>query len=237
MNRTVNSAVIILVSILIFLGAETKAQKSLVDEKLKMYGIEDDFFVDNLSEESATHAFTVRITEETSEKTTVNIASFDPLKNKGKRWELISVNGNAPNSKETKNFLKGHNSSDDALDAKQDDDDWSVVKDDDHFLVIGFKYKEASLPHKYKFLSQCNAEIYIDKEARKLYKVRFYNTGEMKIKIFKVVKLDFTQKYKQEEGTGTYLIDEEDMVIDAKLLGQIVEVKTNTVFYDYEKIK
>ena len=229
---------IILTLIFFFLfGTENFAQKSLVDEKLKAYNIPEDFFIDNLSEEDATHAFKIKVTEETSDKTTINIASFDPRKDEGKRWELISVNGNPPSKKQTKNFLKEHNSSDDSFDSKQDDDDWSVVKDDEHFLVIGFKYKEANLPHKYKFLSQCNAEIYIDKEAKKLYKVRFYNVGPLKIKIFNVVKLDMAVKYIQEEGTGAYLMEEQDMVIDAKLLGQIVEVKSNTVFYDYEKVK
>ena len=231
------TSIILTILFCFFFGTEIFAQKSLVDEKLKAYNIPEDFFIDNLSEEDATHAFKIKVTEETTDKTTVSIASFDPRKATDKRWELISVDGNPPSKKQTKNFQKEHKSSEDALDAKQDDDDWSIVKDDEHFLVIGFRYKESALPHKYKFLAQCNAEIYLDKEARKLYKARFYNTGELKIKIFKVVKLDMTFKYKQEEGTAAYLIDEEDMVIDAKLLGQIVEVKTNTVFYDYEKVK
>jgi len=197
-----------------FSSINVLGQKSLVDQKLKEYQIPDDFFIDNLSEESANHAFKIKVTEETDTETTVKIASFDPQKAKDKRWELISVNGAAPTSKQTKNFQKEHKRSEYALDAKQDDDDWSIVKDDEHFLVIGFRYKESALPHKYKFLAQCNAEIYLDKEARKLYKVRFYNTGELKIKIFKVVKLDITMKYKLEEGTAAYLVDEEDMVID-----------------------
>lgn len=232
-----NLTLYIFISLLLCFHLNGISQKTLVEEKLKAYGIEDDYFANNISEEDATHAFKAKITVETSTETTVNEASFDPRKPDGEKWELNSVNGNPPTKKEIKNFLKEHNSSDDDIDFEESDDDWSIVKDDDHLLVIGFRYSASNLPHKYKFLAQCNAEIYIDKEAKRLYKVRFYNTGELKIKIFKVVKLDMTMKFEEGEETGSYLINEEDMVIDVKILGQIEEITNNTVFYDYEKVK
>ena len=80
MNRKIYIISTILISILILSGTQAIAQKSLVDEKLKEYQITDDFFIDNLSEESANHAFKIKVTEETDTETTVKIASFDPRK-------------------------------------------------------------------------------------------------------------------------------------------------------------
>jgi hypothetical protein len=111
------------------------------------------------------------------------------------------------------------------------------LEDDDTQLVIEFRYREENLPHKYKFLAQCKGKVFIDKEKKRLDKVDFYNTGTVKIKMFNVDKLDMTMYYKPDEGSKTYLLDRETMMFDTHVLGQPVEVKTVSEFYDYQEAK
>ena len=79
--------------------------------------------------------------------------------------------------------------------------------------------------------------MYVDKEAKRLYKLRFYNEGDLKIKILTVVKLDMTLVFLQDTENKTYLIKDEHIVMDAKVLGQIVEIKDINEFSDYKKVK
>ncbi len=99
------------------------------------------------------------------------------------------------------------------------------------------KYNEATLPHKYKFLGQCEAEMYIDKEARRLYKIRFYNQGDMKVKGFTVVKLDMIVEFMSDTTSVTYLVKDETIIMDAKILGQVVEINNRNNYYDYKKVR
>ena len=177
------------------------------------------------------------MTETTSDKTTVEKASFDPRKAEGSRWTLNTVDGRSPSKKDIKNFNKAHNAKQDDVNAEPDDNSWKIVSEDEHILVIGLQYDEAKLPHKYKFLAQCNAEIYVDIEAKRLYKVKFYNTAPLKIKIFNVVKLDMTVELMADSDGKTVLLKDETIIMDVKLLGQLVEIKEETEFYDYKKVK
>ncbi len=223
--------------IAITFGFAAKAQKSEVEKKLQEYGIPSDFFVDNLNDENAKFSFNVRITTETSgQDTKVEEGTFDPTQPDGKRWKLVSVNGKEPTKKQIKQFDKAHNQSDNNGAGEPDDDDWKIVEDNDSHLIIEFKYKEENLPHKYKFLAQCNGKVYVDKVNKRLEKVDFYNTSPVKIKMFNVNKLDMTMFYKVDEESKTYLIDKETLSFDTHVLGQPVEVNETTEFYNYKKV-
>ena len=216
---------------------QAAAQKADIEKRLIELGIEADMAFNNLSENSSGYACNATMTETTTENVTVDKASFDPGKDEGSRWTLNTVDGRSPSKKEIKKFNKAHNAKQDNLKAEPDDNSWEIVSEDEHLLVIGLKYNEADLPHKYKFLAQCNAEIYVDKEAKRLYKVKFYNTSPIKIKIFNVVKLDMTIELMPAANEKTMLIKDETIIMDVKLLGQLVEIKEEIVFYDYEKVK
>ena len=226
--------------VLIVLIATTKqatAQKAEIEKRLTELGIDSDLAFNNLSENSTNYACNASMTETTTEKTTVEKASFDPRKAEGNRWTLNKVNGGTPSSKDIKKFNKAHNAKQDNLKAEPDENSMKIVKEDEHMLVIGLQYKEADLPHKYKFLAECNAEIYVDKEAKQLYKVKFYNTAPLKIKIFNVIKLDMTVELMAAADGKTALLKDETIIMDVKLLGQMVEITEETEFYDYKKVK
>jgi len=93
------------------------------------------------------------------------------------------------------------------------------------------------LPKKYKFLAQCNAEIYVDKEAKRLYKIKFFNTAPLRIKVFNVIKLDMTVELMPSSDGETALLKDETVIMDVKLLGQLMEIKEETEFFDYKKVK
>jgi hypothetical protein len=116
-------------------------------------------------------------------------------------------------------------------------DDWKIIDDNDSELIIGFKYREENLPHKYKFLAKCTGKVFLDKKNKKLDRVEFNNNGSLKVKIFNVDKLEMTVKYQLEEESQTYLIEKEDILMDARILGQTVEVKETSEFSDYKKVR
>jgi hypothetical protein len=213
------------------------AQKAEIEQKLKEYGIPHGFFENNLNDENASHTYKTKTTTVTGTETKIEIGSFDPTLPEGKRWTLISVNGNEPTKKERKQFDKSHNKSDKSDFGEPNDEDWKIVKDDDEFLIIELRYMETNLPHKYKFLAGCKAEVFINKPGKRLTKIEFYNVDPLKIKIFNVSKLDMIISYRLEEGTDTYLIDQENILMDVRLLGQNVEVVETIDYYDYKKIR
>jgi len=221
----------------LFTNSTVFGQKADVEKKLQEYGIPNGFFEDNLKDENANHSFKIKTTTITDQETKVEEGTFDPTLPDGERWKLISVNGNEPSKKEIKQFHKAHNTSEDSSMGEPTDDDWKIIDDNDSELVISFKYKEENLPHKYKFLAKCTGKVFINKKNKKLDRVEFKNNGPLKVKIFNVDKLEMTVKYQLEEESQTYMIEKEDILMDARILGQTVEVKETSEFSDYKKVK
>ncbi len=221
----------------LFIYSTAFGQKAEVEKRLKEYSIPHGFFEDNLKDENANHTFNIKTTTITDQETKVEVGVFDPTLPEGERWKLISVNEKKPTNKQNKQFHKAHNTSEDSGMGEPEDEDWKILEDNDSELIIGFQYRKENLPHKYKFLAQCKGKVFVNKNEKRLDKVEFYNTEPVKIKIFNVDKLDMVVTYKVDEETKTYLIEKEDILMDARLLGQIVEVKETTEFSDYKKVR
>lgn len=221
----------------LFSSSTILGQKAEVEKKLQEYGIPHGFFENNLKDENANHSFKIKTTTITDKETKVEEGTFDPTLTDGERWKLLKVNGNKPSKKEIKQFHKAHNTSEDSGAGEPEDDNWKIIEDNDSELIIGFKYREENLAHKYKFLAKCSGKVFIDKKARKLEKVEFVNNGPLKVKIFNVDKLKMTVTYKMEEDTQTYLIKKEDILMDARILGQTVEAKEISEYSDYKKVR
>ena len=215
----------------------TFSQKAEIEKRLAEYGVSADNMFNGFGVDNSNYTCDAKFTEITTDETTVSLASFDPRKPQGSQWTLESINGKAPGNMELKNFNKAHNVMIDNPNGETYESSWEIIKDDEHFFVVGLKYTKSSLPHKYKFLAKCRAEMYIDKEAKRLYKIRFYNEGDLKFKIFKVIKLDMTVVFVQNAENKTYLIKDEHIVMDAKLLGQVIEIKVINEFSDYKRVK
>ncbi len=221
----------------LFTNSSLFGQKAEVEKKLQEYGIPKGIFEDNLKDENANHSFKIKTTTITDQETKVEVGFFDPTLPDGERWELISVNGSEPTKKQIKQFHKEHKTSENSGMGEPEDNDWKILDDNDSELVISFRYREENLPHKYKFLAKCTGKVFIDKNNKKLDRMEFNSNGPMKVKIFNVDKLEMTIKYQLEESTQTYLMEKEDIVMDARILGQTVEVKTISEFSDYKKVR
>ena len=66
--------------------------------------------------------------------------------------------------------------------------------------------------------------------------MEFLNDGELKIKIFKITKLDMVQNLTYNEADNEYFIDTETILMKAKLFGQIVTIEEELEYYDYKKV-
>ena len=230
-----------LVLTLIIASSGVFAQKAVVEEKLKEYGIPQGYFEDNLKQENSNHTFQIGITTKTSSASTgdtkeVEIGVFNPKLEEGKRWTLNTVDGNSPTNKQIKHFNKAHNSSDDYDFGEPDDNDWKIIEDNENQLIVEFRYREENLPHKYKYLAGCIGKVFINKMSKRLEKIEFRNDGPIKVRIFNVSKLNMVIYYLYDEETNTYLMEKEDVLMDAKMLGQSVEVEMITEFSDYKKV-
>ena len=226
-----------IIAIGIFTATTAFGQKAEVEKKLQEYDIPGDFFVDNLKDENANHSFKIKTTNISDQNTYVEVGTFDPTLTEGERWTLISVNGNEPTNSQKKQFNKAHNESEVSGTNIPEDEDWKTLEDNDSELIIGFQYRKKNLPHKYKYLAQCKGKAFINKKEKRLEKVEFYNTEPIKVSFFHADKLDMVISYKLDEESKTYLIEKEEMLMDARLLGQSVEVKMTTEFSDYKKVR
>ena len=225
----------ILLLLSITISSALFAQKSEILDKFKEYEFSVEFLNQGLKDANADHFFDAKITTVNGTETKIEEAKFDPKKKIGERWSLISVNGNVPTKKETKLFNKSYNTTEPDINGKVDENSWEIEKDDENYLVISFKYEKASLPKKYAFLGDCIGLAYFNKQTKKLEKAEFVNDKPLKIKILNVTKLDMVVLYSYDENEKIYLIQKEDLRMEVKLLGQIVNVNEITVFSNYKK--
>jgi len=227
----------LLIGLLFTCNSAVYSQSDEIKSKLKDFNIGSELFINSLEDENATFSFDAKITNVTSEKTSVQLAHFDPSLEEGVRWKLISVNGSTPNNKELKAFNKHHNKAPKKLKAELSDDDYWIDNENETELVIAFRYNEDVLPHKYAFLAHCTGKLYLNKETKRIDHVEYVNDELLHVSIFKVDKLNLTQKYQLNEEGDAYFLVEQKTVMDAILLGQSVEVIDEVVYSNYKKVK
>jgi len=211
------------------------SQKAEIMEKLKEYNFSEDLLTENVKDADALYSFTHKMTTINSNGNTEEVSTFDPRKEVGEKWELISVNGEKPTKKEIKAFNKNNNSTED-VNGELDENSWKIVSDDDDYLVISFRYDKNTLPKKYAFFGDCIGYAYFNKSTKELEKAEFKNEGPIKIKVLNVQQLDMVIHYfKSDEGT--YLMKTMNMDIEVLFLGQVVDVKEVSEYTDYKKVK
>lgn len=216
--------------LLIVLSNGAHAQLDEVRDKLEEYNFPIEVLKENLKDADADFYFDVENTTVSSTDTKIEKASFDPTKEIGERWNLLSVNGEAPSRKEYKSFDKAHNTKQEGINGDVDDQSWHIEQDEDEFLVVSFKYNAATLTKKYAFLADCKGLAYFNKQSRILEKTTFENEKPFKLKIFNVEKMAMTILYSWIEDGGKYVVQKEEMDMDVKLRGDIVHIQEVSVF-------
>ena len=225
----------ILLFIAISFGTGLFAQKDEVFAKLTEYGFATDALDHGMKDADATHAFKLKTTTVTDDKTEVEECHFDPTQPVGSKWILDTHDGHAPSKKQKKQFHKAHNTEDQNVNGKVDDNSWKIVSDDAEHFVVSFKYDKASLPKKFDFLGDCTGTAYFKKQTKTLEKATFVNDGPLHIKFFNVTKMNMVVNYKQFDGN--FVMDTETLNMTVMLLGSAVLIKEQMEYSDYKKIK
>ena len=235
MQRIISTAILLLFVVSAF------AQSQEIKDKLTSYGIPTDLIVHSFEDENSQYSFEGTETTTTTSSTGVEIKvkefEFDPMRPEGEKWKLVKADGAVPSSKDIKQFDKEHNNKVKEIDAEVRDDAWKILREDDEEIQISFRYNADDLPKKYRYLADCNGIVYVSKTEKRITKLLFSNFQETHVSIFKVTKLNMEIDFHLQEATGEYLIEKESILMDAKLLGQTVEVTVNSVFQNYKKIK
>jgi len=226
---------VILLLLVFTISTSIYAQKSEVLEKFEEYQFSENFLTESLKDADATHSFDAKITTIDGTDTKIEEAKFDPKNEIGERWILISVNGNTPSKKELRQFNKSHNTTQPEINGRVDENSWGIESDDSDYLVISFKYDKSTLPKKYDFLGDCKGLAFFNKQTKMLEKAEFVNEQPLKVKIFNVTKLDMIVTYTFNEEEQTYFILEEELKMEVKLLGQLVDIDDITHFSNYKK--
>lgn len=213
------------------------AQTSEIEQKFNEYQFSEGFLTESLKDDNTDHSFDAEITSIYDTETKIEEAKFDPTKKEGERWILVSVNNGVPTKKEIKQFNKAHNIKQPEIKVEVNESSWGIESDDIDYLVISFKYDPLSLPKKYAYLGDCKGLAFFNKKTKTLEKAEFVNEKPLKVKFLNVTKLDMVITYKYNEEENLYLIQKEDIRMDAELLGQVAHVNNITVFSNYVKLK
>jgi len=211
------------------------AQKEDVEKKFNEYQLSAKFLTTNLKDADAEHYFDLKTTIVNGAETKIVESTFDPSKNVGKRWNLVSVNQVSPLIKEIKEFDKTHNTTQEGVNGQIDASSWNIEKDDDAYLVLSFRHDKKSLPRKFSFLGDCKGLAYYNKKTERLEKTEFVNEKPLKIKVFNVTRLDMVVHYKFNHEDAVYLIHTEELDMEVMLLGQIVPIKEINEYGNYSK--
>lgn len=216
----------------------TLAQNEDIMQRLQEYGVTQEVLTEHLKEGDGNYTYTVtsKSFAESDADTTVQVATFDPTKGKGERWNLVSVDGNEPSSSDRKLFTKTHKTPKKSVTGRIDDSSLKIEKETDQELVVSFNYAEDAMPKKYSYLRDCKGTIYIDKESEQLKKVEYKNDTPVKVKILKVNNLDMEVDYTWLPDDETYVIEKEVLKMEAEIFGQKASATEINIFSDYDKI-
>lgn len=211
-------------------------QKEEVMKKLNEHQITGELLTMNLKDSDAEHYFDLKNTSINGTETKIVESIFDPSKNIGERWILVSVDQISPSTKEFKEFDKHHNTKHKGINGKVDESSWEIERDDEAYLIISFKYDKKSLPKKFSFLGDCKGLAYYNKKTGKLEKTEFVNEKPFTIKMYNVTRLDMVVRYEFHEKEAIYLIDIEELDMEVSLLGQLVPINEVNEYSNYRKI-
>ncbi len=204
--------------------------------KMQEYGFDKEWLVDNLNEETASYAFRVKSTTMTPKETQIQEIAFDPSREQGEKWELLSVNGNPPTKKQVKRFNKERNKEREKPDIRIDQ--LTVERDEPVYFDVGFTLLRATLPKKLEFLADCKGVAEFNKHTKELERIRFFNVKEeLKFSVLKVSDVMLVVELMEDSKTGEMFREREDLKLKAKVLGKEGIVKVTNEYYDFEKVK
>lgn len=224
--------------ITLFLSVTAIAQDNAVLDKLKEYNFPAELLAKSIggADTDGDHSFNLTTTADIDAEIIVEEAKYDPTQKKGEQWMLLSYNGKDPSKKEIKQFKKDHNMKEEEIKAKIDDSSWDIESDNKDYLVVNFRYDSSTLKWRYKYLADIKGKAFLNKTTKQLEKVEYVNVKPTKIKPFNVDKYNMVVNYIFIETEKIYLVEKEEINMNAKMFGQTVPVKLTSEYSNYNKI-
>lgn len=229
-----NRSAFLLLTLMAFISACTTNEEVL--RELENHKITGELLTHNLRDADARHYFELKSVMINGEEKSITESTFDPTKEIGKRWTLVSVDGNTPTDQEQKDFDKTHNTKRKDINGRVDKKSWGIEKNNKDSLIFSFRFDKQSLPHKYAFLEECKGLAYYNKQTGRLEKAEFVNEKPIKIKLLNVSRLDMIVYFEYREEEGNYLIRSEELDMDVSLFGQEVLIRENNEYSNYRLV-
>ena len=208
-----------------------------IRHRLRDFQINEDWLSSNLKEEDAIHYYRVKSVTGSKNGNVTSIAEYDPRRKSGDRTHLLTVNGKEATKQEKKKYRKRFGNDGEDANGKIDSNSYKILKDNDDWFVIEFQLIKESLPDRYKFLGDCEAELHCRKDIMKASYARFRNLVPTKVKMFEADKVDIEIYFKFDEETQSYVHEEARYYMDAKVLGVSTEVELLNYYSDYKVVK
>lgn len=219
--------------ILVVSTLHVSAQKTVVLDAFSKHGIDAGLLNPANLREPDDYAFDLKQTTIAANKTNVVIAKFDPSAPKEAQWTVVSVNGKSPSKGDISSFRKNKVKSESS--EKADDASYKVESESADYLIISYKPDATSVPKDAAFIKDCRLFMTINLKSCELEQVQTQNEKPVKIKILNVDKFDLITKYTLDEQTKRYLPVNEDLNMQAKFIGQAVNVQTATERSNFTK--
>ncbi len=181
-------------------------------------------------------------TETATSSENTRVGRYDPSRQEGKRWTLVSVDGRVPKAKETKKFLKEKKKEEERAEKDGDSGPASIaedvknirlVKETDEFWILGFTPK-AEGEFK-KVMSKLEGRIKIEKSERVPKYISIRSNKSFKPN-FATRIYRFTMKFDFGKATeeGPLVITSMDFDINLKTVGVIkIDEKVLVTFSEY----
>ncbi|PTS93600.1 hypothetical protein DBR11_24995 [Pedobacter sp. HMWF019] len=208
------------------------AQKSAVLDAFSKHGIDAGILNPDNLKRPDDYAFDFKQTVTTTGKQNITVARFDPSGPKEEQWTVVSVDGKTPSKGDINSFRKNQAKSETPL---PDDSSYKIEKENSGYLVISFKMDPNSIPKDASFMKDCKSYLSVNLRTKRLEQSQIINEKPVKIKILSADKFEGTLKYNWNAQAKRYFSATEDVNIQAKFIGQAVNVQTSTEYSNYTR--
>ncbi|MBE9602335.1 hypothetical protein [Pedobacter sp. MC2016-24] len=218
--------------LLVISAITAAAQKSIVLDAFSKHGIDAGMLNADNVEAPADYAYELKQTTITSAKKNTIVAKFDPSAPKEEQWTVVSVDGKSPSKSDINSFRKNQNKQ---STSQPDETSYRIEKETPDYLVVSFKSDPNTLAKDAAFLKDCRQHMTINLKTKKLEQIQGLNEKPVKINILNADKLDLLIKYSRNDQDKRYFPVNQELNIQAKFLGQAVNVQTITEYSNYTK--
>lgn len=218
---------------LLLITLTASAQKAKVLDVFFKNGIDSSILNPEKIKRPDNYAFDFKQIITTSASEAVTIAKFDPSSPEPERWTVVSIDGKTASKSATNSFRKNQSKALAATTA--DDASYKIEKETGDQLVISYKLDPSSLTKETNFMKDCRFYMTVNPKSKRLEQLQILNEKQVKINILSADKFDLIQKFKWNDQAKQYFTLSENVIIEAKFIGQAANVATTSEYTNYTK--